>query len=81
VEGNPDFYEELIRAGSNTNNFVNIVSNIIIAKDPELGYTSLQIERLRKIEKLTLTNWRRIKKFLSIIYIMLLLQNKVIIRE
>jgi hypothetical protein len=56
VEGNPGLYEELKRAGSNPNNFVNIVSNIIIAEDPELEYTSLQNERLREIEKLTLTN-------------------------
>ena len=63
VEGNPGLYEELKRAGSNPNNFANIVSNIIIAEDPELGYTSLQNERLREIEKLTLTNWRGIKEF------------------
>jgi hypothetical protein len=56
VEGNPGLYEELKRAGSNPNNFANIVSNIITAEDPELGYTSLQNERLREIEKLTLTN-------------------------
>jgi hypothetical protein len=56
VEGNPGLYEELKRAGSNPNNFANIVSNIIIAEDSELGYTSLQNERLREIEKLTLTN-------------------------
>jgi hypothetical protein len=63
VEGNPRLYEELKRAGSNPNNFVNIISNITIAEDPELGYTSLQIERLREIEKLNLTNWRGIKEF------------------
>jgi hypothetical protein len=62
VEGNPGLYEELKRAGSNPNNFANIVSNIIIAEDPELGYTSLQNERLREIKKLTLTNWRGIKE-------------------
>ena len=56
-------YEELKRAGSNPNNFANIISNIIIAEDPELGYTSLQNERLREIEKLTLTSWNGIKKF------------------
>jgi hypothetical protein len=56
VEGNPGLYEELKRAGSNPNNFANIISNIIIAEDPELGYTSLQNERLREIEKLTQTN-------------------------
>jgi hypothetical protein len=58
VEGNSGLYEELKRAGSNPNKFANIISNIIIAEDPELGYTSLQNERLREIEKLTLTNWR-----------------------
>jgi hypothetical protein len=63
MEGNPGLYEELKRAGSNPNNFANIVSNIIIVEDPELGYTSLQNERLREIEKLTLTNWRGIKEF------------------
>jgi hypothetical protein len=63
VEGNPGLYEELKRAGSNPNNFANIISNIIIAEDPELGYTSLQNERLREIEKLTQTNWRGIKEF------------------
>jgi hypothetical protein len=60
---NPGLYEELKRAGSNPNNFANIVSNIIIAEEPVLGYTSLQNERLREIEKLTLTNWRGIKEF------------------
>jgi hypothetical protein len=50
VEGNFGLYEELKRAGSNLNNFANIVSNIIIAEDPELEYTSLQNERLREIK-------------------------------
>jgi hypothetical protein len=63
VESNPGLYEELKRARSNPNNFANIISNIIIAEDPELGYTSLQNERLREIEKLTLTNWKGIKEF------------------
>jgi hypothetical protein len=63
VESNPNLYEELKRAGSNPNNFANIILNIFIAEDPELGYTSLQNERLREIEKLTLTNWRGIKEF------------------
>jgi hypothetical protein len=62
VESNPWLYEELKRVESNPNNFANIISNIIIAEDPELGYTSLQNERLREIEKLTLTNWKRIKE-------------------
>jgi hypothetical protein len=63
VESNPGLYEELKRARSNPNNFANIISNIIIAEDPELGYTSLQNERLREIEKLMLTNWKGIKEF------------------
>jgi hypothetical protein len=63
VEGNLGLYKELKRAGSNSNNFANIVSNIIMVEDPELGYTSLQNERLREIEKLTLTNRRGIKEF------------------
>jgi hypothetical protein len=62
VECNPGLYEELKRAGSNPNNFANIISNIIIPEDTGLGYTSLQNERLREIEKLTLTNWRGIKE-------------------
>lgn len=36
---------------------------MIIAEDPELGYTMLQNERLREIEKLTLTSWKGIKEF------------------
>jgi hypothetical protein len=63
VKSNPNLYEDLKKAGSNPNNFANIISNIIIAEDPELGYTSLQNERLREIEKITLTNWRGIKEF------------------
>jgi hypothetical protein len=63
VECNPGLYEELKRAGSNPNNFANIISNIIIAEDPELGYTSLLNERLKEIEKLTPTNCRGIKEF------------------
>ena len=63
VEKNPNNYEELKRAGSNPHNFANIVSNIIIAEDPELGYTTLQNERLKEIEKLTLTSWKGIKEF------------------
>jgi hypothetical protein len=62
VECNPSLYEELKRAGSNPNNFANIISNIIIPEDTGLGYISLQNERLREIEKLTLTNWRGIKE-------------------
>jgi hypothetical protein len=63
VESNPNLYEKLKKVGSNPNNFANIISNIIIAEDLELGYTSLRNERLREIEKLTLTNWRGIKEF------------------
>ncbi|XBH55088.1 hypothetical protein VPH35_077238 [Triticum aestivum] len=63
VESYPSQYEELKRAGSNPNNFVNVISNMIIAEDPELGYTSLQNERLREVEKLTLTSWKGIKEF------------------
>ncbi|XBH61658.1 hypothetical protein VPH35_116055 [Triticum aestivum] len=50
VESYPSQYEELKRAGSNPNNFANVISNMIIAEDPELGHTSLQNERLREIE-------------------------------
>jgi hypothetical protein len=63
VESNPGLYEEIKRVGSNTNNFANIISNIVIEEDQELEYTSLQNERLREIEKLTLTNWKGIKEF------------------
>jgi hypothetical protein len=42
VESNPWLYEELERVRSNLNNFANIISNIIIVEDPELGYTYLQ---------------------------------------
>jgi hypothetical protein len=63
VESNRGLYEELKRAGGNPNNFANIISNIIIAEDPELGYTSLQNGRLREIKKLTLTNWKGINEF------------------
>src|SRR5512143_512981 len=58
VEKNPNNYEELKRAGSNPHNFANVISNIIIAEDPELGYTTLQNERLKEIENLTLTSWK-----------------------
>ena len=63
VEKNPNNYEELKRAGSNPHNFANVISNIIIAKDPKLGYTTLQNERLKQIENLTLTSWKGIKEF------------------
>ena len=63
VEKNPNNYEELKRAGSNPHNFANVISNIIIAEDPELGYTTLQNERLKEIENLTLTSWKGIKEF------------------
>ncbi|RCV34925.1 hypothetical protein SETIT_7G197200v2 [Setaria italica] len=63
VETYPHYYEELKRAGSNPYNFANIISSIVIDKDPELGYTALQNERLKEIEKLTLTNWKGIKEF------------------
>ena len=63
VETYPTLYEELKRAGNNPNNFANLISNIIIAEDPELGFTSLQNERLREIEKLTLSTWKGIKEF------------------
>uniref|UniRef100_A0ACD5W626 Uncharacterized protein n=1 Tax=Avena sativa TaxID=4498 RepID=A0ACD5W626_AVESA len=63
VETNPVNYKELKRAGSNPNNFANVISSIIIAEDPELGFTALQNERLREIEKLTLTRWKGIKEF------------------
>ncbi|RCV37736.1 hypothetical protein SETIT_8G086700v2 [Setaria italica] len=63
VETYPHYYEELKRAGSNPYNFANIISSIVIDEDPELGYTALQNERLKEIEKLTLTNWKGIKEF------------------
>ena len=63
VETYPSHYEELKRAGSNPNNFANMILNIIIAEDPELVYTMLQNERLREIEKLILTNWSGLKEF------------------
>jgi len=63
IETFPNYYEELKRAGSNPYNFANIISSIVIGEDPELGYTTLQNERLKKIEKLTLTNWKGIKEF------------------
>jgi hypothetical protein len=48
---------------SNPNRFANIVPNVIIAEDHELGYTNLQNERLKEIEKLTLTSWKDVKEF------------------
>uniref|UniRef100_K3YY54 Uncharacterized protein n=1 Tax=Setaria italica TaxID=4555 RepID=K3YY54_SETIT len=63
VETYAHYYEELKRAGSNPYNFANIISSIVIDEDPELGYTTLQNERLKEIEKLTLTNWKGIKEF------------------
>jgi hypothetical protein len=63
VEAFPSYYEQLKRAGSNPYNFTNIISNIVIGEDPELGYTILQNKRLKKIEKLSLTNWKGIKEF------------------
>jgi len=63
IETFPNYYEELKRAGSNPYNFANIISSIVIGEDPELGYTTLQNERLKEIEKLTLTNWKGIKEF------------------
>ena len=63
IEAFSNYYEELKRPGSNPYNFANIISSIVIGEDPELGYTTLQNERLKEIEKLTLTNWKRIKEF------------------
>uniref|UniRef100_K3ZF30 Uncharacterized protein n=1 Tax=Setaria italica TaxID=4555 RepID=K3ZF30_SETIT len=63
VETYPHYYEELKRAGRNPYNFANIISSIVIDEDPKLGYTTLQNERLKEIEKLTLTNWKGIKDF------------------
>jgi len=63
IEAFPNYYEELKIAGSNSYNFANIISSIVIGEDPELGYTTLQNERLKEIEKLTLTNWKGIKEF------------------
>lgn len=45
VESYPNKYEELKRAGSNPYNFANIISHLIIAEDPELGNTALQITK------------------------------------
>ena len=50
-------------AGSNPYNFANIISSIVIGEDPELGYTVLQNERLKEIEKLSLTSSKGIKEF------------------
>ncbi|XP_024313504.1 uncharacterized protein LOC104581709 isoform X1 [Brachypodium distachyon] len=63
VESYPNQYEELKRARSNPHNFANIISSIIITEDPDMGHTTLQNERLREIENLTLTSWKGIKEF------------------
>jgi hypothetical protein len=81
TESFPNYYAQLKRVGNNPYNFANIISSIIIGEDPELGYTVLQNERLKELEKLSLTNWKRIKNFLSIICTMPQLLNKVIIKE
>ena len=41
IEAFSNYYEELKRAGSNSYNFANIISSIVIGEDPELGYTTL----------------------------------------
>jgi hypothetical protein len=56
VESFPTYYAKLKRAGNNPYNFSNIISSIIIGENPELGYTVLQNERLKELEKLLLTN-------------------------
>ena len=63
VEAFPNHYAQLKMAGSNPYNFANIISSIVIGEDPELGYTILQNERLKEIEKLSLTSWKGIKEF------------------
>ena len=40
-----------------------MISNIIIAEDPKFGHTTLQNDRLKELEKLTLTSWKGIKEF------------------
>jgi hypothetical protein len=47
---------KLKRVGNNPYNFANIISSIIIGENPELGYTVLQNQRLKELEKLLLTN-------------------------
>jgi hypothetical protein len=81
VESFPNYYAQLKRAGSNPYNFANIISSIIIGEDLELGYTILQNERLKELEKLSLTNWKRIKEFSQHFCTMLQLLNKAIIKE
>ena len=56
VEAFPNHYAQLKMAGSNPYNFANIISSIVIGEDPELGFTVLQNERLKEIEKLSLTS-------------------------
>ncbi|XP_066341137.1 uncharacterized protein [Miscanthus floridulus] len=63
VEAFPNHYAQLKMAGSNPYNFANIISSIVIGEDPELGFTVLQNERLKEIEKLSLTSWKGIKEF------------------
>jgi len=41
-----------------------MISNIIIAEDPKFGHTTLQNDRLKELEKLTLTSWKD-KRILS----------------
>ena len=61
VETYPNLYGELKKARNNPNNFA--TSNIIIAEDPEFCHTTLQYDRLKELEKLTLTSWKGIKEF------------------
>jgi hypothetical protein len=52
------------KAGNNPYNFTNIILSIIIGEGPELGYTVLQNKRLKELEILSLTNWKKkIKEF------------------
>ncbi|PON49855.1 hypothetical protein PanWU01x14_227540, partial [Parasponia andersonii] len=58
-------YLELISAGANPYNFVNTVSNLITASDPNTGSIYQQKEAMRKLEQIKLNDWRKIVPFLT----------------
>ena len=61
----PDRLQQDQAHGVNPMNFVNRVEEILLATSPNRGGVLTQIESIRKIEQLSIRNWKYIKPFLQ----------------
>ncbi|TYH50160.1 hypothetical protein ES332_D10G185800v1 [Gossypium tomentosum] len=56
---------ELLSLGNKPQNFINLVSYLLIGSDPNMGSRYQQSDVVRKLEQLTLKDWTHVILFLN----------------